>query len=104
MYLSARLSERCNSKEVRRNEEWEHGSIVAGTENRGDKTYWLDGIAVTTVAYRVVLLGGGALEVVRAKSVLALLLAEGLKYLGDSLLPERTEDRIIACYLPVVIS
>ena len=96
------LTQRRDSHEVGWHKEQERGSIVRGTEHRGDKTYGIHRVAIARVADGVELTVGLAKEGVRTLVLLALLFVEGFENLLHSLLPFGTKHRGVARYLPVV--
>ena len=93
-----------NCHEVGWNQEWKDGGIIRRTEHRCNQSYWFyrSTEAVPTDGIEGTVRNTG--KVISLGCHLALLLVEGLQDILDSLHPYFAENRVIACYLPVLVS
>ena len=100
----SRLIHRRNRHEIGRNQERKNRGIVRRAEQGSNETNWLDRSSETIPAHGIEGTIGHAGKVVSLGCFLALLLMEGLEDISDSLHPVFSEDGVIACYLPVLVS
>ena len=89
--------------EIGWHEEEQGSGVVRWTKHGGNQTYGLHRCAPSAIVHGVELTVGDAQKLVRAATVLALLLLEGLQHLLTDVDPQVVEDAGVAGHLPVFV-
>ena len=84
--------EGCHREEIRRYKEIERSGIIGRPERRDNQSYWIDRIAISVAALGIKLALSLPHEIIRAYSVLSLLLFQCLENVFDSLDPHFPEN------------
>src|SRR5215469_9060356 len=95
------LAQRRDREQVRRHQEWKDARIVRGAESGSNQSNRLHRVSKSVFAQCLGGRGRGALKVVRAESILSLLLAHGADYDTHGIAPLRIEWLRSAGLLPV---
>src|ERR1035437_7582493 len=98
-----RLAQADDGKEVRRDQEWENGRVVARPEHGADQPHRFDWMAITAAGQGIGLHLCAPLATIRAWAGFALLFLEGLERFEDRLPPGGIQGRPVVGRLPIMV-